>query len=239
MFEFLWWLVIALLFAGQPGAFSSSAAGNAPIDRAQSDAAFTLAPGVTWVHRLDAYDLSTLRPQETVTATYVLTETVVELIDDGSLIRARVQTTKTLLDAEPGYPEPGGETLPDFWYILDGDRLLMAAGAAARPDSAPEAASLLYPLPLAVGDAWCALPGGGDDASLCNGAGMRHVVAQESFTTPAGVFADCYQTYESYLSGSPITWFCTSIGVVAEQYDHIGAPFGYQKTLIEYRILPE
>jgi hypothetical protein len=243
MVHFLWWLLAMLLFAGQSTTVAAPAAdkvgASASVARSAATAPLPLAPGATWVYRQDAYSSSTLRAQEIVTATFIFTETIVDLVEEDGWLWARVHPTRTVLTMPAGYPQPPEEAPADFWYIWDGSRLFKTEDASAQAGFEPQTASLHYLFPLAIGSAWCPQAGAADAPSVCEYAGMRRVVDHGSYETPAGQFEDCYQTYEMYLSGSPTTWFCNGIGVVAEHYVHSGSPFGYHKMLMEYRVSPK
>ena len=69
-------------------------------------------------------------------------------------------------------------------------------------------------------------------------AGVRKVLAEESYSTQAGKYEPCYQMSDFYNSGSPIQVFCDGVGIVAEKFDHAGSRFGYSKELIQFSVPP-
>jgi hypothetical protein len=53
---------------------------------------------------------------------------------------------------------------------------------------------------------------------------------------PAGSFDHCFQLVTPYNNGGVRQAFCSGVGFVQEQFDHIGTSFGYQMTLIAYAL---
>ena len=63
----------------------------------------------------------------------------------------------------------------------------------------------------------------------------RTVQKVQAERVPAGVFQNCYAIYDIYTSGPLIQRLCQGVGIVREDYDHSGTPFGSHSQLVEYR----
>jgi hypothetical protein len=248
MLEIVRWLVFILLFAGQsttvdapPTVIDLAPAPPitpelaAPGDDQVVAVPISLELGATWVYHQEYYAPSNLESRKIVTMTTILTETVVELLHEGAVQRARVHPAREQLFLDPGYSMNADAEDSDFWYILDGNKLYKSIEAGSSSQEGRQFITLLYDFPLTVGKEWC--PGNPNFPEDCASAGMRRIIDAGRYATPAGKFEDCYQSHEFYNSGGPYIWFCTGAGVVAETYDHGGTPFGHRKTLINYRIV--
>jgi hypothetical protein len=93
-------------------------------------------------------------------------------------------------------------------------------------------ADLAYVFPLGAPDCWFR------SADLWNAFGENCTFSEgpHEYETPAGTFSDCFWIVTPYLSGNVHDWVCNGIGYVGAKYDHYGSPFGYETTLLEYKI---
>lgn len=250
MLELVRWLIFVILLTGQstgvespppvdaPALANSIKPGMATPGAIQAGAVpFPLELGRTWVYSQEFYAPSSVHRGQIVTATFILTETVVEIVQDGTTLRAHVHPSRELLYVPPDYSFSTDVEYRDFSYVVDGSLLWRYHEVGTSPADKSLYRQLLYDFPLALGKEWC--PNNPSYPEVCSSAGMRRVVDTGVITTPAGTFTDCYQTHEFYNSGGPYIWFCPGVGVVAETYDHGGTPFGHHKTLINYLIVQQ
>jgi hypothetical protein len=119
----------------------------------------------------------------------------------------------------------------EFWYALDGRGHVYYLADMAEIDKI-EDATLAFVFPLESTECWFRSP---DDWNAL-GDHCTFFAGPQTHATPAGVFEDCYGSVTPYLSGNTYEIVCKGIGYVAAQYDHWGSPFGYETTLLEYRI---
>ena len=250
MLEIVRWLVFVMLLTGQSTVVESPSMIDAPALAAPikpelttpstvqvSTVPFPLELGRTWVYSQEFYATSNVHRGQIVTATSILTETVVELVQDGTTLTALVHPSRELLYVPIDYPSDTDVEYRDFWYIVDGNLLWKATEVGNSPTGKNVYRQLLYDFPLVLDKEWC--PDNPSYPRACSSAGMRRVIDAGAYTTPAGTFTNCYQTHEYYNSGGPFIWFCPGVGIVAETYDHGGTPFGDRKTLIDYRVLQQ
>lgn len=250
MLEIVRWLVFVMLLAGQSTAVESPPPFDAPAFAAPikpeltmpgaaqvSQVPFPLELGRTWVYSQEFYAPSSVHRGQIVTATSILTETVVEIVQDGTTLTALVHPSRELLSVPPDYPFDTDVEYRDFWYVVEGTELWLVNETGTSPTDKSVYRQLLYDFPLALDKEWC--PDNPSYPRACSSAGMRRVIDAGAYTTPAGTFTNCYQTHEYYNGGGPFIWFCPGVGIVAETYDHGGTPFGNRKTLIDYRVLQQ
>jgi hypothetical protein len=94
-------------------------------------------------------------------------------------------------------------------------------------------------MPLAVDNRWYPDPQQRAQFSPYAGAGeripgYRIVNSTGSLHVPAGAFEHCYTVEWVYNGGSIFDWFCPGTGIVAEQFDHFGTPFGFRMELLHF-----
>lgn len=221
-----------------------SCAGNTSTAPSSEQAAllpeFPLTQGTTWVYTYIPYEPLESNPRQIVTATYVLTETVVETVAEAPYLFVRMRRDASLVSSTPltGATLPAGE----FWYVISGTLVFEEFQVPDAKTFDPVASRLDYAFPLVDGKQWCPFlsdPENPDNPEVvyCEANGLRTAVAIGAYETPAGRFTDCYQISESFLSGGVIRQFCSGIGVVAARYDHAGTRFGFEQTLVDY-IMP-
>lgn len=223
--------------------FAVSCTGKSPVAPPSADALmlpeFPMATGTTWVYTYIPYEPLESNPRQIVTATYVLTETVVETVAAAPYLFVRVRQDATLVSATPlkDRTAPTG----DFWYVISGTLVFEEFRAPDVTAFDPVASRLDYDFPLTDGKQWCPWqidPKNPDKPEVlyCEANGLRTAVAIGAYETPAGSFTDCYQISEAFLSGGVIRQFCNGIGVVAARYDHGGTRFGFEQTLVSYTV---
>lgn len=199
---------------------------------------FPMAPGTTWVYTYTPYEPRPSDPTQIVTATYRMTETVVETETNPPFLFVRIQRETRLVSATP----LTGTTLPGdaFGYVISGTQVYQENRAVDPPAFDPDYSHLAYKFPLVDGKQWCPLQldlKNPDDPTAvhCEANGLKTVTALDAYQTPAGRFTECYEITEAYLSGGVTRWFCNGVGVVAAKYDHGGTRFGFEKTLLKYQ----
>jgi hypothetical protein len=204
-------------------------------------AEFPLELGSTWVYSATHYDTF---ETDRITATYRITETVIETQTEPPLSAAKIERTTTLLttsanlsgiDWQEFYLAGPGSVI-SFWYIGHENRLYRQDAldwAAVRAD----AASLEYIFPLTTGERW--YPDPNQRANVPNfqiGPGTRTVNGPLAVHVPAGDFENCYELRTFYNGGSPVSWVCPGLGVVESRFDHAGTPFGNHQVLLSHTI---
>ena len=205
---------------------------------------FPLNVGTTWVYAYIPYDPLPSDPAQIITATYLLTETVTEVESTPPYLAAKVETERALVSKPPEWTRDDISRTGETWYVIDGNKIYRGSErpdlSNLNPDLTP-GWSLEYQLPLSVGESWCPAKynfksPGQPEIEDCQSLGEQTVAKAMSYETPAGKFDDCYQITESVNSGGTTRWFCNEVGVVAAKYDHAGTRFGFEQTLIRYRL---
>lgn len=238
-----WPYLFAAVLIGGLCLVAVSCAGNAPAASPSEQATllpeFPLAPGTTWVYTYIPYEPLESNPRQIVTATYVLTETVMETTAAAPYLFVRVRRDASLVSATPltGVALPAGE----FWYVISGTLVFEEFREPSLTTFDPVASRLAYAFPLADGKQWCPFlndPKNPDKPEVlyCEANGLRTAAATGAYETPAGSFTDCYEISEAFNSGGVIYQFCNGVGVVASRYDHAGTRFGFEQTLIRYTL---
>jgi hypothetical protein len=124
-----------------------------------------------------------------------------------------------------------GDGANEFWYAIDEHGHVY--NLPDLPDVGRiERSTLAYVFPLGAPDCWFR------SADLWNAFGENCTFSEgpHEHETPAGTFSDCFWIVTPYLSGNVHDWVCNGIGYVGAKYDHYGSPFGYETTLLEYKI---
>jgi Leucine-rich repeat (LRR) protein/WD40 repeat protein len=200
---------------------------------------FPLRLGNTWVYSATHYDSY---DTERITATYRMTETIVDIQAHSPYLAAQVIRNSVVLTgsnnlADKDWQEhylagPGGSI--SFWYVISGTHVYEQDELDwAKIDTSQ--ATLGYVFPLSAGDRW--YPDPAQRQAFLNfevGPGIRTVVdGPVERQTPAGTFPGCFEIATFYNSGSPQSWFCPGVGVIESQYHHAGTPFGHTTVLID------
>ncbi|MEJ5310189.1 MAG: hypothetical protein WHX52_10475 [Anaerolineae bacterium] len=238
-----WLYLFMVVLIGGVCLIAVSCTGKSPVVQSSADALmlpeFPLSPGTTWVYTYIPYEPLESNPKQIVTATYVLTETVVETVAEAPYLFVRMRRDASLASSTPltDATLPAGE----FWYVISGTLVFEEFQVPDAKTFDPVASRLDYAFPLADGKQWCPWqidPKNPDKPEVvyCEANGLRTAVAIGAYETPAGSFTECYQISEAFLSGGVIRQFCNGVGVVAARYDHGGTRFGFEQTLVSYTV---
>lgn len=198
---------------------------------------YPLAEGTTWVYTYVPYEPQLADPTQLLTATYILTETVLETRSEAPYLFVKMRQDFQLVSENSlvyGQPQPS-----EFWYVISGTLVFKEGLALQRASFNPQSSELVYAFPLADRKQWCPTQLKIETSIdvKCEALGKRMVVGgQGSYRVPAGKFDDCYKLAEIYDSGGVIHEFCNGVGVVKTVYDQTGSPFGYEKMLIDYKL---
>lgn len=189
---------------------------------------FPLAPASTWIYEYKAYE-------EDKQATWVITETILSLEESDGMFIAEVER---LTHLQSGQPNDGLLSAPEsgkFWYILRDGKLYIQTGALDASNLTQNTQlEMVFP-PESVP---CWYTDTDHLGPLEQGAsGCRYVsAALPVYETPAGSFENCLELLSPYLSGGVLTVFCPNVGFVAENYRHMGSPFGHEIILTGYSL---
>lgn len=188
---------------------------------------FPLTLDTDWVYQYTRYE--GFNPDEVVTTTRVVTETVVEVTQNNSFTEVKIRR-----DEGPEIPlyipvsmksvvlRP--RTLGYYWFVVIGDRIFHKdEDPATHPLSNEDTLELV--LPLRVGNKW--------DMFGSNSI-ERRVAKTETIIVPAGRFDNCFSLIDEWIGTKNERWFCPNVGIVDEKNDHLGTPNGYHQVLIKY-----
>ncbi len=182
----------------------------------------------TWVYRRLQYEQAMGDPTRIITATNLITETVVRAEGAGPAQQFLHRQTATLVSASSDWEYDSSDLNWESWYRVDGTRVF------SSPAGSPNINTLVYDFPLSVGKSWCPeVPPPAYNVD-CIAMGRRTVTSEAIYATPAGTFDQCYEINQDYNSGGVWEWFCNGVGVVARKYDHGGSRFGFEDTLIRF-----
>ncbi len=201
---------------------------------------FPLRLGATWVYSWTQYD--TLEGGGSITTTWRVTDTVAAVETRDSMYAAHVVRSTALLNTTRDL-----DTLPFAenyfsnmrnpqarWLIVDGNKIYQPWDSDWKN---VENSSLNYIFPLAQNNRWYpnaeqrALFSPYHDAWI---PGVRIITWQGERVVLGSAKENCFEIQELYNSGATREWFCAQIGIVAEQYDHGGTPFGLYSELIQF-----
>lgn len=221
-------------------ALSAGAAGptptsrNPPTPKPKTD--FPLASNNTWVFQATRY-VGYPSP-DVIMATLVITETVVDVQSVSSYFVAKIHQDRSaempLVVPASRQGELRAAESDDYWLVLMGNRLY----SQDRLDlSKLEAALVKFVFPLAVGDRWALTENQTKMLPPGKTPGMtREVMKRGTVDVPAGRFAGCYFLREEWSTAIFEDWFCPHVGIVDSKSDHRGAPEGWHRALIGYRV---
>lgn len=168
---------------------------------------------------------------ELITATYLITESVVETRTYNSYYMARINQeikaiTSTVNLNNPRYDNHlySGDPSTSFWYIVDGNFVFYQS--ELQLDDITSSYYLAYIFPLADLPSWQPMP------ELPNLS--RFVQDADNQCVPAGCFENCFHVVTNFLSGPEEWWFCNEVGNVREKHDHRGTPFGFETVLMHH-----
>jgi hypothetical protein len=202
---------------------------------------FPLSLGTTWVYSATHYDTY---DTERITATYIITETIVDTQTRPPYFATQIVQDTTLVtpsdnlagkDWQQHYlAGPGGSN--SFWYVISGTQVYEQTELDWTEIISTEA-TLAYIFPLTLGDRWYPDPWQRQefpDFEVFPGTRTVYDLAERQ--VPAGTFQDCFEIITFYNGGSPRSWFCPGLGTVEREYHHVGTPFGHITVLISFSI---
>jgi hypothetical protein len=201
-----------------------------PIGRTTPLGGFPFPVGTTWVYSHSEYEQAIGDPNEIITATRVLTETVARVEGDTPSLSFMHERSVSDIKIPPEWWSSSVLDSGSYWYRIEGNRVLSVQYPYSR-EGFP-----LYEFPLGAGRGWCPEDPPPATNPTCSLMGKRTVRRQGPYTTAVGTFDPCYEIVEEYNSGGIFEWFCDGIGVVARKYDHAGSRFGYEDTLIRFAL---
>jgi len=227
-----------LLFSILVFMFASGCAAQ-PTTRALDQ--FNMNKGAARVYYYQSYQPSGTDPTKTIKATFQLSETVVDRQVVPSYVIAHVQRELKLINADLGWPTNTADQTGDIWYVFSGHQVYSQKTAIDVNHILLSELTLSYDFPLSVGKNWCPLQYDPKDSSHtkitdCRLSGEREVISHGDFMSMAGTFNDCYDMIDHFNGGSIFQKFCTGVGVVSLQFDHMGTKFGFSQSLSSYLI---
>lgn len=188
--------------------------------------------GAVWVYAYTEYQPAPTDPTQTITATYIFTDTVIETQISPDYI-AHIRHEESPNKVPAGWASLRATDPSEWWYVVSENEIYQSFQVFDASRIETPTMTLAYKLPLALGESWCPNPFvKGQPVADCTSAGRRIVVSQGEYATPAGQFDDCFQVTEVYNSGGVTRWLCRGAGLVAQSYDHVGTRFGYTQVLI-------
>jgi hypothetical protein len=218
-----------------------------PTGAASSTIVSTAAPGLetdyplalndTWVYESTRYE--GFNPQEIITATQIITETVVEVKSEASYFAAKIDR-ETSADT-PVFVPRGLESLlrpPEssaYWLVVQGNRIYRQEGG---PDLSNFGGtdSLEFVLPLKPGAVWNLFPPSLQSQPSGSGGIARQVSRTGTVQVPAGRFDGCLSMKDDWVDTKVLNWFCPGVGWVDLKSDHNGTPFGSRQVLIDFQL---
>ena len=202
---------------------------------------FPLALGNTWVYSGTFYQGS--NPTTVLTATYVVTESVVDILhsDLGDYTIIQIARYEKLISCPTEW-----QTWPDnwcersaiydpeyYWYVIDGDTLYQQKLLASYRLFERGSQELLFP--LAEGTQWYL------DHTMAQAhpdydvnSMLRKVISEGPCTVPAGDFERCFQMMTVVGGNTSVLDYCPEVGFVERSDIHSGTPFGTHEVLMAY-----
>lgn len=232
---------------------SSPSPSSTPIQQISEPlTAFPLLLGHSW--RYSDLHYETFQ-RERMTATYALTETVIATYVQPPFYAA-LQLSERAIENEAATVPEGAEPFQPLedevmasWYVISDTRLYQQEQldlSLIKQDQA----TLEYIFPLSANIFWMPNPQQRDSYPTVEfdadseGApdiipGLRSANGPVKQQVAAGSFETCFEIISFYNNGLIHEWFCPTVGVVAQRFDHSGSPFGYRTSLnhVETRAL--
>jgi hypothetical protein len=185
---------------------------------------FPLTVGSYWIYSHDEYDPYHESADCCITITVVHSRT--ERPYRLTQLRREMNFAPRL---GPRWLGPGDSEF--FWYATDELGRVYYLPSLA-PSGAIANAELAYLFPINTDECLFAAVQGVQTLDC------TFAVGPLSYETAAGSFETCYWIVTPYLSGSVHEMLCDGVGFVAEKYDHVGCPRGYETTLVDYWLAP-
>lgn len=219
------------LAAVQPTPISSDSPG--PL------AEFPLSVGTRWVYSSQQYEQAGSDPNQIITATAYITETIVSTKQVGILFLAQVDRSRHFTNIPAGWPESPTPDFTSFWYVVADQKVYESPNPPESTQNYTDTLPLQYDFPFSLGKSWCPLLVDLKDPNHrkitdCTAAGKQIVKEQGVYATPAGKYKNCSYIVQDFNSRGLNQWFCNGVGMVASEYDHGGTRFGSRQILIRY-----
>jgi hypothetical protein len=243
-------LVFVLAACGAQGSAGFSEATNSPASadglgqsvEYQREVDFPLSVGNTWVYSGAFYQ--GFNPSTILTATYTVTETVVDVLH--SELRpytvfqiARYEEIESCPEEWRDLTENWCDQLaseePDYyWYVVD-DRTIYRQ-QRLEVYRLPEQGIRELVFPLSEGAQWYLTAAMAEAHPNFEVDSMLRKVEQEGLRdVPAKEFEECYRMTDVIGGNTSVMWYCRDVGFVERTTDHRGTPFGSREILIGYR----
>lgn len=212
-----------------------SAASPTPPRAANPEIDYPLAFGNTWVFQSTRYQ--GYPPSQEMTATLVMTETVVDVQNAFPYFVAKIHQDRSaevpVVVSDSRQSELRPAESGDYWLVLKGNRLYRQENALNL--SKLEQALVKFVFPLKVGDWWPLTENQGRMLPSGVKPGMtRQVVRQGAVVVPAGRFTECFLLREEWIDAAFEDWFCPNVGIVESKGQHLGAPESWHQVLTRY-----
>jgi hypothetical protein len=202
---------------------------------------FPLVLGNTWVYSGVFYQGS--NQTDVLTATYTLTESVVDVLhsDIGEYAIFQVACYREITSCPDAWQQQPGDvcasTPPDepvyTWYVADGNTLYRQSSLELSHLAETSIKELVFPL---TSDArWyltAAMEEANPDYDL--DSMLRRVVYSGPRETPAGDFKGCFEMHDVVGGTTSRLVYCPGIGIVERAGDHSGTPWGEREILMDY-----
>lgn len=198
-----------------------------------------VAVNTMWVYRATRYEAVAIT--EMITATHIITETVVDMQRSASYMAAQIHREESAETPVYIAPNRRGEPLQpaqssDYWLVVMGNRVYRQRDPFDLK-TLDETGELFLTLPLVPGARWynnVAMaklnPHFETDSMLWQVTQVGRVVI------PAGEFDPCF-FMNQVIGGSTFeSWFCPGVGWVDQRDDHHGTPFGERRVLLSYHL---
>lgn len=191
-----------------------------------------LSVGNYWAYQVTRYD--GFNPNDIMTATFVMTDTITRVeVKEGFFIATvqSVQSAEVPMEVRGNYPVTDAlrpATTDEYWLIADGNRVLRQEDKLNLADLQSRV-SVEFVFPVDSTSRWSIY--NTKDAPI-----NRAVTNVGSIAVPAGKFTDCRYLEESLAGMTVDDWFCPGIGVVWHNAEHHGTPYGNRRELVSYRV---
>lgn len=206
---------------------------------------FPLHTGAYWSYIETNYTQAGSDPNTILKAVVQIDERIIDIQKAPPYYFVHVRRSTTLIKVDSGYPNNDLENFGlgdfDYWYIVLNGRVYRSTD---QPDLSKIQLDQLdeeFIFPMTVGLSWC--PNKRQRGNLtpvvetpvpCASAGSRTVLEERSYQTKVGSYDHCYRLGDAYNDGSLIQWLCEGVGVVAQEYHHVGTQFGFTYELVKF-----
>ena len=202
---------------------------------------FPLNKGTTWVYSYEAYQPTASDPNQIITATYQLTETVIGTETIFPYFVAYVKREHELVNADVGWTGDLSSQPNEFWYVVKDQQIFESNLPIDMANIKTDNLILAYDFPLSLQKSWCYIRLASKNPNQkeidnCEWVGKREVTNTSAYQSPAGNFDNCYEIILYSNGGNIIHWFCKGVGIVFMKFDHAGTRFGFEQTLLSYSV---